>query len=73
MNNAKIPPKALSLYKESHEQPVIDDLPQTGNKIVRAQLVNPLFTQKAKSDTLIRSLIRHDSAKLAGELIKLLN
>jgi len=73
LNNAKIPVKALSLYKEYHEQPVIDDLLKDTKKVVRADLVSPLFTEKAKSDTLIRSLIRHDSAKLASELIKILN
>jgi uncharacterized cofD-like protein len=74
LNNAPIPPKALALYAKYHEQPVVDDLKTTQQqKVVRVDLVNQQFTQKAKSDTLIRSLIRHDSTKLATTLIQLIH
>jgi uncharacterized cofD-like protein len=73
LNNAPIPSKALALYAKYHEQPVADDLKTTPQqKIVRVDLVNQQFTRTAKSDTLIRSLIRHDSAKLATALIHIL-
>jgi uncharacterized cofD-like protein len=74
LNNAPIPPKALALYAKYHEQPVADDLKTTPEqKIVRVDLVNRQFTQTSKSDTLIRSLIRHDSAKLSTTLIQLMH
>ncbi len=74
VNNAKIPPKALEAYEKSHERPVEDDLKDTSSqKIIRTDLVSRQFTQKAKSDTLIRSLIRHDSEKLAQVLISLVS
>jgi len=73
INNASIPPRTLDIYKRSHEQQVVDDLKETEHlKIVRANLVGKRFTQTAKSDTLVRSLIRHDSTRLAGVLISLL-
>lgn len=72
VNNARIPQKALSTYAKSEEQPVRDDLENVRTKhIVRTDVVSRQFTPKSKSDTLVRSLIRHDSKKLAAELVKL--
>lgn len=73
INNAPIPSKALSLYAKSYEQPVVDDLDgEHGKRIIRADVVSRQFTVRSKSDTLIRSLIRHDSNRLAEALIRLL-
>jgi uncharacterized cofD-like protein len=73
VNNGPIPPGALSVYKKDHEQPVVDDYNgKKDQRIVRADLVSQQFTEKQKSDTLIRSLIRHDSTKLASVLIDLI-
>ena len=72
LNNATVPPNALAVYAKSHEQPVVDDLVDTkARSIKRADLISHQFTKKAKSDTLVRSLIRHDSEKLAYVLISL--
>jgi uncharacterized cofD-like protein len=72
INNASIPSIALKIYEKSHEQQVFDDLHDTkAFKVIRANLVGRQFTKPAKSDTLVRSLIRHDSDSLAKVLISL--
>lgn len=71
VNTGAIPKKALDFYRAYHEQPVQDD-GDTGYTFVRADLVNRSIIQKTKSDDLVRSLIRHDSDKLARALVSLL-
>lgn len=72
INSAAIPPKALKIYEQSHEQQVIDDLGSNFKfRVLRADLVGGQFTKVTKSDTLVRSLIRHDSTNLASVLISL--
>ncbi len=72
LNNSAIPAKAIEFYKQSHEEQVVDDMKgATDCQVVRADVVSRLFTQKSKSDTLVRSLIRHDSMKLAAEIMRL--
>ncbi len=69
VNTSSIPQKALDMYRKSHEIPVRDDLGDgIGFSVVRAGLVTDVMHQKQSSDALIRSLIRHDSAKLADVL-----
>lgn len=69
LNTGKIPKKALDAYERSHEQPVVDDLtPESKWHVVRAPVAGAALIHKAKSDALIRSLIRHDSKKLADVL-----
>lgn len=73
VNTAPVPQKAISVYAKFYENPVRDDLSTTQScKIVRADVVSSQFTEKSKSDTLVRSLIRHDSMKLAAVLIGIL-
>lgn len=73
INKASIPERAIRLYEKEHEEPVVDDLVDNkSQKIVREDLVSGQFTVKAKSDTLVRSLIRHDSTKLAAALVGLI-
>lgn len=72
INNASIPSKALKVYEKSHEQQVVDNLETNSKfKVIRADLVGRQFTKPPKSDTLVRSLIRHDSNNLAAVLISL--
>ena len=74
INKGSIPARAISIYAGEHEQPVVDDLSTSSSyKVVREDLVSGRFTMKAKSDTLVRSLIRHDSTKLAGVLNSLIS
>jgi uncharacterized cofD-like protein len=72
LNNAAIPDKALEVYAKYQEQPVFNNLSTSAQtKVFEADIVSRQFTDKAKSDTLIRSLIRHDSTKLAEILMKI--
>jgi len=64
VNDQPIPPRALALYEKEHEFPVIDDLNNTLN-IIREPILNENILKKEKNDTAHRSLIKHDSAKLA--------
>jgi len=66
----------LKRYKEEKAEIVLDDLDFSNQspkpKVIRADLVSDLIYEKPKSDTLIRSLIRHDPDKLAKALVSLL-
>ncbi|KKU25699.1 MAG: hypothetical protein UX37_C0015G0003 [Microgenomates group bacterium GW2011_GWA2_46_16] len=73
INTGNIPVRALKVYAKSHEVPVIDDLiDKHPYKVYRAPLVGDTIVTKSKSDALVRSLIRHDSTKLAKLLVSLL-
>lgn len=70
VNSAPLPARALSLYAKYKEQPVVNDLnPNHYYKIIAAKLASRALYTKAKTDTLVRSLIRHDSDRLAQTLI----
>jgi len=72
-NDAKFPKEALDWYKKVNTIPVVDDLGEPQKpKVIRASLFDKTIHQKAKSDLLVRSLIRHDPARLAKEVINLL-
>ncbi len=73
INNAPNQKNALTIYKKYHEQPVVDDLPDNGKwRVIRAPIASREKTVKVQSDALVRSLIRHDSAKLAKIIVSLL-
>lgn len=65
----KVSEKIIKKYKLKKAELVVDDLGEDG--VVRADLVSNEIYQKPKSDKLARSLIRHDSDKLAREIMKL--
>ncbi len=66
--------KMLSKYKREYAEPVKDDLESNfgKTKIVRRSLISDKVYEKPKSDKLERSLIRHDSDKLAKVVVDLL-
>lgn len=68
------PRKILMRYKEEHAEPVKDDLKETFGeiKVVRKDIISSEVFEKNKADKLIRSLIRHDSDKLAKAVVGLL-
>lgn len=73
VNTAPIAPKALDVYAKYHEVPVLDDIASSGKtRIVRADFASRALVVKSSSDSLVRSLIRHDSEKLADALMKLI-
>lgn len=73
LNTATIPEDALSVYAKYDEHPVVDDLPRDAYfKVIEAPLASRALYEKASSDVLVRSLIRHDSDELANALVTLI-
>lgn len=74
MNHAgSIPKDVLTRYEEEMAEPVKDNLKTVkGVEVVRGDFVGDEVHSKHKSDKLKRSLIRHDSAKLAKAIYGLL-
>lgn len=72
INNGVLSPQALGVYAKYHEYPVIDNLAHGDMQIVRADVASKQMSRKSKSDALVRSLIRHDSIRLARVLTSLL-
>lgn len=66
MHKGEFPKKELKQYKKAEEFPIVDDL--EGSEIVRDNFAI-IAEDKATGDILHRSLIRHDSKKIA-EVIK---
>lgn len=64
--------KLLQLYFQEKAKPVIDDLKDNHLKIVRKNFVATEVYKNQKGDKMKRSLIRHDSEKLARAVIDLL-
>lgn len=63
---------AVDTYAKYHEYPVADDLPKKASfGIIRGDMVSRELVKKGESDKLVRSLIRHDSEKLARHLFSL--
>lgn len=75
-NNPKnISDTALTWYIEHDAKPVENNLDSTFSntvKIIEKDLVSNAFYKKSESDTLVRSLIRHDPDKLAKAVVELL-
>lgn len=74
INTASLSKKALGVYAKYHEKPVVDDVyKKSYYRVIRAPVVNSILVKKSASDTLVRSLIRHDSKKLAEQLFALIH
>jgi uncharacterized cofD-like protein len=72
INNVTIPNDVLEIYAKENEVPVFDDLNESYFKTVRSDFLNDKIIEQNQADVLKRSLVRHDSEKLANELIKLI-
>lgn len=73
MNNAPLPAKILKYYKEFQAEAVIDDFPtDTPFRVIRSDLLSNKVVRKEKGDKLKRSLLRHDSQKIAELCINVL-
>lgn len=65
-NTGKLPENALIEYVKSQEFPVVDDLPNMPPyTIIKADISASGLIEKDNNDHLVRSLVRHDSQKLA--------
>lgn len=74
VNNGKIPKEAYQRYIEDGENLIINDLGQDEKrKVITADVVANNEIKRDKGDTLKRSLVRHDSDKLAKVLYHLFN
>ncbi len=62
----------LKRYREENSFPVVDDLGDDP-RAIRADLLSALVFEKTKADRLRRSIIRHDSHKLAKALMFLVS
>lgn len=68
VNNSPYNEKILERYAQSFEFPMEDDTNGETYKVIKADLVLDEEVEKEKGDNLTRSLIRHDSEKLADVL-----
>jgi uncharacterized cofD-like protein len=69
VNTAPFPPDLLKKYEADGEFPVRLDEEPRGTTVLSADLLATEEVQTAKGDVLKRSLIRHDSRKLARKLM----
>lgn len=73
VNTEKYPESVLHKYESLKEFPVVDDLQKKAYyTVIRKPIVSELLVEKNPTDTLVRSLIRHDSDKLAKELVHII-
>jgi len=70
VNNQPIPKSIQQAYQLEAEYPVVDDL-ASDPRVIRQPLLAGTKFQKPKSDQLKRSLLRHNSVKLAKTIISL--
>ncbi|MFH1582222.1 MAG: gluconeogenesis factor YvcK family protein [bacterium] len=71
INSKPIPSSLIKKYEKQKESSVLDDLKDDYFKIIRKDLLNQGEAKMIPGDILKRSLIRHDSRKLAKMLINL--
>lgn len=72
INNGKIPNDAYKRYIADGEHLFEDDLKDVRRRsIIKADLIANSVVKKDLGDVLVRSLVRHDSDKLAKELYKI--
>ncbi|MCI0533019.1 YvcK family protein [bacterium] len=72
VNNEPLPENVSKRYEKERDFPVKDDLMDFTSAVVRAPLLSSEIIATKKGDTVRRSLIRHDSDKLAREIMGLL-
>jgi uncharacterized cofD-like protein len=68
INSMSLPESAILHYQKDGEIPVVDDL-ENSKKAVRGDLVSDVIHSQSKADTALRSIVRHDSNKLAQLII----
>ena len=69
----KVSPKAIKWYKDNDADIVADNMQSTTKlKIIKKNLASTKYYKRNPADKLVRSLIRHDSSKLAKAIVQLL-
>ncbi len=72
INNRKLPRSALLEYAKHKEEPVSNTLQNSYYRVIEAPVASSFLVKKSPADKLTRSLIRHDSKRLAEVLHKIL-
>ena len=73
INSKKPKREVLFWYEEYEEYPVKDDLGESKRyKVVRKNLLKDVMVNQNSNDMLRRSIIRHDSKKLAEEVMRII-
>jgi uncharacterized cofD-like protein len=72
LNKKKIAQPIIDYYHNGGEELVIDDLKED-SRVIRLDLLSKTVYNKDNSDTAERSLVRHDSAKIAKSIIELIS
>lgn len=73
VNNTKFSPKVRDLYKEKNSYPVVDNLdPTLKIKVIRENVASEKLIKQEDHDPVKRSLVRHDSNKLARVLVNIM-
>jgi uncharacterized cofD-like protein len=73
LNTAPIPELVLQRYTEAGEHVIVDDLGESKDfNLIRADVLSDAIVRKTPGDELKRSLLRHDSKKLAKVILDLL-
>ena len=74
IHNRKLPRKILKAYEGEHAYPVDDDLDKHFPDITnRIDLASTKVIPKVKGDKINRSIIRHDSKKIANVLYEIIS
>ena len=71
INNGTIASEVLASYERYNEVKVVNDLGGNGYKIIEKDLVDVKKVEKNSSDILYRSILRHDSEKVAETLVNI--
>jgi uncharacterized cofD-like protein len=69
INSREIPEDIKEKYAKAHEFVIEDDLDDNKYNVIREDLIGEREITRAKGDKLKRSLVRHDSNKLADVLV----
>lgn len=74
INDGKIPEDIIQWYTDHHEKPVVNDLNKSccNGSIIEEDVVDNVSIEKSRADVLTRSVLRHDSNKLALIIQKLI-
>lgn len=73
INTKRPSQETLSWYEDFDEQPVINDLSGENYFIYKKNLLKDIILKKSSTDSLKRSIIRHDSDKLARVIMRIIN
>jgi len=75
-DNLEYPTDLLALYEKAHDMPVTDNIVEadvhTNVKLIRCDLLSNVVPPQEKSDTLIRSMVRHSPKKIANTICDIL-